>query len=169
MYCDFGNQAELYGNNIGLDAKSAMLVPNSQMHDIILGSQVAFINSGRYISRAWWLKGVKLCLYWRSTSVALPYVRAACPDPMDYCTLRQPLYTVTAVTNVLNASSHQLELPKHMLTLWYLRTDVTLLAIPLPMLLTLQIQFNQGHLGSHVLLCHLDHDLHLFACLLLPR
>ncbi|KAJ6117924.1 hypothetical protein N7523_005731 [Penicillium sp. IBT 18751x] len=144
---------ELYGTNIGLDAQTAMLVPESQMHDMILGSQLAFMNWIWYICFIWCLKGVMLCLYWRLTdrigiwrrrlvklaSTLCVVTWLACllthvlicapvhrnwqikPYPGAHCTLRQPLYVVTAVTNIL--------------------TDVILVAIPIPMLLPLQINF----------------------------
>ncbi|KAJ5958953.1 uncharacterized protein N7479_006103 [Penicillium vulpinum] len=57
----------LYGNNIGLDEQTAMLVPDSKMSDMILGSKLAFMNWIWYICYIWCLKGVLLCLYWKLT------------------------------------------------------------------------------------------------------
>ncbi|OQE39909.1 hypothetical protein PENCOP_c006G05064 [Penicillium coprophilum] len=57
----------IYGNNIGLDEQTAMLVPDSKMADMILGSKLAFMNWIWYICYIWCLKGVLLCLYWKLT------------------------------------------------------------------------------------------------------
>ncbi|KAJ5144496.1 hypothetical protein N7476_005066 [Penicillium atrosanguineum] len=144
---------ELCGNNIGLNAKIALLVPESQIHDMILGSKLAFMNWIWYISYIWCLKGVMLCLYWEWMQKLwrrhlVTVVSALCvttwlacllmhvcictpvpqnwqikPYPGDHCTLRQPLYRVTAVLNVL--------------------TNVCLLTIPIPVFITLQITFKK--------------------------
>ncbi|CDM35709.1 unnamed protein product [Penicillium roqueforti FM164] len=57
----------VYGNNIGLDEQTAMLVPDSKISDMILGSKLAFMNWIWYICYIWCLKGVLLCLYWKLT------------------------------------------------------------------------------------------------------
>lgn len=59
--------AGILGNNIGLNAETAMLVPESQIPDMVLGSKLAFMNWIWYMSYIWCLKGVLLCLYWKLT------------------------------------------------------------------------------------------------------
>ncbi|KAJ6092686.1 hypothetical protein N7486_007975 [Penicillium sp. IBT 16267x] len=123
---------EKYGNNIGLTAVTAMEVPDSEVPRMILGSKLAFTNWIWYISYIWSLKGVLLCLFWKLTQgtraqrLVLAVVGfcilswLACilthicictpvthnwqikPYPGDYCTLRQPLYVVVAVLNVMS-------------------------------------------------------------------
>ncbi|KAL4880657.1 hypothetical protein BJY04DRAFT_219127 [Aspergillus karnatakaensis] len=137
------------GTNIGLDAESAMLVPDSQISDMIRGSKLAFMNWIWYICYIWCLKGLLLCLYWKltagtwhrhlvvGTSAFCGVIWLACvlthvcictpvtrnwqiqPYPGDYCTLRQPLYVEIAVFNVIS--------------------DVCILIIPIPILTKLQI------------------------------
>ena len=60
-------RAEVYGNNIGLSEKTAMLVPESKMPDMILGSKLAFTNWVWYLCYIWCLKAVFLCLYSKLT------------------------------------------------------------------------------------------------------
>ncbi|CAG7947684.1 unnamed protein product [Penicillium nalgiovense] len=57
----------VYGNNIGLNEQTAMLVPDSKIPHMILGSKLAFMNWIWYICYIWCLKGVLLCLYWKLT------------------------------------------------------------------------------------------------------
>lgn len=61
----------MYGNNIGLNAVTAMEVPDSKIALMTLGSKLAFTNWIWYISYLWSLKGVLLCLYWKLTLVIL--------------------------------------------------------------------------------------------------
>lgn len=61
----------MYGNNIGLNATTALEVPDSEIPLMTLGSKLAFTNWIWYISYLWSLKGVLLCLYWRLTLVNL--------------------------------------------------------------------------------------------------
>ncbi|KGO75892.1 hypothetical protein PITC_033380 [Penicillium italicum] len=61
---------EVYGNNIGLNEQTAMLVPDDKMSVMILGSKLAFTNWIWYICYIWCLKGVLICLYWKLTSDA---------------------------------------------------------------------------------------------------
>jgi hypothetical protein len=65
----------LYGNNIGLNEQTAMLVPDSKVADMILGSKLAFMNWIWYICYIWCLKGVLLCLYWKLTYVNVPSIK----------------------------------------------------------------------------------------------
>lgn len=53
----------LYGNNIGLNEQTAMLVPDAQVPHLELGSKLAFMNWIWYLCYIWCLKGVLLCLY----------------------------------------------------------------------------------------------------------
>lgn len=46
-----------------------MLIPTSQMSNMILGSKLAFMNWIWYMCYIWCLKGVLLCLYWKLTYV----------------------------------------------------------------------------------------------------
>ncbi|KAJ5805553.1 uncharacterized protein N7503_003155 [Penicillium pulvis] len=122
----------LYGNNIGLNAVTALEVPDSKIALMTLGSKLAFTNWIWYISYLWSLKGVLLCLYWKLTqglrtqrlvlaAVGFCIVSwLACilthicictpvthnwqikPYAGDNCTLRQPLYVVIAVLNVMS-------------------------------------------------------------------
>ncbi|KAJ6035051.1 uncharacterized protein N7446_009811 [Penicillium canescens] len=139
----------LFGNNIGLNDKTAMLVPDSKMHNMILGSKLAFMNWIWYICYIWCLKGVLLCLYWKLTQglwhrhlvtaaggfcvvtwlacllthicLCTPVERnwQIKPYPGDNCTLRPPLYIVIAVFNVLS--------------------DLCIILIPIPILAKLQV------------------------------
>ncbi|KAJ5775877.1 uncharacterized protein N7511_000888 [Penicillium nucicola] len=61
----------VFGNNIGLNDKTALLVPDSKIHNMILGSKLAFMNWIWYVCYIWCLKGVLLCLYWKLTYVNL--------------------------------------------------------------------------------------------------
>ncbi|KAL3484717.1 hypothetical protein BJX62DRAFT_248176 [Aspergillus germanicus] len=140
---------DILGTNIGLNEETAMLVPESQIPDMIRGSKLAFMNWIWYICYIWCLKGVLLCLYWKltagtwhqhvvsATSIFCVIIWLACvlthvclctpvyrnwqiqPYPGDYCTLRQPLYVQIAVFNVLS--------------------DVCILVIPIPILAKLQV------------------------------
>ncbi|KAJ6072431.1 hypothetical protein N7467_010516 [Penicillium canescens] len=139
----------LFGNNIGLNDQTAMLVPDSKMHNMILGSKLAFMNWIWYICYIWCLKGVLLCLYWKLTQgiwyrhlvtaaggfcvvtwlacllthicLCAPVERnwQIKPYPGDNCTLRGPLYIVIAVFNVLS--------------------DLCIILIPIPILAKLQV------------------------------
>ncbi|BCS23518.1 uncharacterized protein APUU_31743A [Aspergillus puulaauensis] len=139
----------ILGTNIGLDAETAMAVPESQFENMILGSKLAFMNWIWYICYIWCLKGVLLCLYWKLTagtwhrhlvvgsSVFCGIIWLACvlthvcmctpihrnwqiqPYPGDHCTLRQPLYVEIAVFNVLS--------------------DICIIVIPIPILAKLQV------------------------------
>ncbi|KAJ5199460.1 hypothetical protein N7491_011335 [Penicillium cf. griseofulvum] len=139
----------LYGNNIGLNEQTAMLVPDSKMADMILGSKLAFMNWIWYICYIWCLKGVLLCLYWKLTQGTwhrhlVTAASAFClitwlicllthiglcspveknwqikPYPGDNCTLRGPLYIVIAVFNVMS--------------------DACIILIPIPILAKLQV------------------------------
>jgi len=64
--------SEILGNNIGLNAKTAMLVPESKIPNMILGSKLAFMNWIWYLCYMWCLKGVLLCVYWKLTCVNTP-------------------------------------------------------------------------------------------------
>ncbi|OQE19994.1 hypothetical protein PENSTE_c014G00153 [Penicillium steckii] len=142
-------EMELLGNNIGLNAKSAMLIPPNQISDMVLGSKLAFMNWIWYMCYIWCLKGVLICLYWKLTSgtwhrhlvvgtsvfcvvswlvcilthicICTPIYRnwQIKPYPGDYCTLRQPLYIVIAVLNVLS--------------------DICIIVVPIPILTKLQV------------------------------
>lgn len=57
----------VFGNNIGLNTQTAMLVPDNKVPAMILGSKLAFMNWIWYICYIWCLKGVLLCLYWKLT------------------------------------------------------------------------------------------------------
>ncbi|KAJ5661187.1 uncharacterized protein N7484_000559 [Penicillium longicatenatum] len=144
---------EMYGNNIGLTAVTALEVPDRQMPKMILGSKLAFMNWIWYISYLWSLKGVLLCLYWKLTqgtrtqklvlaAVGFCIVSwLACilthicvctpithnwqikPYAGDNCTLRPPLYVVVAVLNVMS--------------------DVMIMVIPILMLGKLQVAFQR--------------------------
>ncbi|KAL4989897.1 hypothetical protein BDW68DRAFT_175453 [Aspergillus falconensis] len=139
----------ILGTNIGLNEKTATLVPENKISDMILGSKLAFMNWIWYICYIWCLKGVLLCLYWKltagtwhqhlvaGTSVFCVVIWLVCvlthfflctpvyrnwqiqPYPGDHCTLRQPLYVEIAVFNVLS--------------------DVCILVIPIPILAKLQV------------------------------
>ena len=50
-----------------------MLVPESKIADMIIGSKLAFMNWIWYICYIWCLKGVLLCLYWKLTYVNSSY------------------------------------------------------------------------------------------------
>ncbi|KAJ5176540.1 uncharacterized protein N7482_002417 [Penicillium canariense] len=138
-----------YGTNIGLTEQSAMLVPDSKVPDMILGSKLAFSNWIWYMTYIWCQKGVLLCLFWKltqgtwhthlvaGTAVLCVVTWLACilthvclctplyhnwqikPYPGDHCTLRQPLYVVIAVLNVI--------------------TDICIMLIPIPILTKLQV------------------------------
>jgi hypothetical protein len=71
-------QLGVYGNNIGLNEQTAMLVPDSKIPHMILGSKLAFMNWIWYICYIWCLKGVLLCLYWKLTYVNVPPISDLC-------------------------------------------------------------------------------------------
>ncbi|KAI1831345.1 hypothetical protein DTO006G1_7252 [Penicillium roqueforti] len=159
----------VYGNNIGLDEQTAMLVPDSKISDMILGSKLAFMNWIWYICYIWCLKGVLLCLYWKLTYVNLPPIngllsisktsqtRNLAPSPSysncsilpDYlvdlpldaynCTLRGPLYIVIAVFNVVQVTSKRPQSPEPHTNTMINRSDTCILLIPIPILAKLQI------------------------------
>ncbi|KAJ5723930.1 hypothetical protein N7488_001965 [Penicillium malachiteum] len=108
---------EIYGSNIGLNKTTAMEVSDSEMPDMILGSKLAFMNWIWYMSYLWCLKGVFLCLYWKLTNWQIK------PYAGDNCTLRQPLYVVIAVLNVIS--------------------DLMIMIIPILMLNKLQVAFER--------------------------
>ncbi|KAJ5609708.1 hypothetical protein N7528_010275 [Penicillium herquei] len=144
---------EIYGSNIGLNKTTAMEVPDSEMPDMILGSKLAFMNWIWYMSYLWCLKGVFLCLYWKLTqgtrtqrlvlgavifcilswlACLLTHICICTPIPKnwqikpyagDNCTLRQPLYVVIAVLNVIS--------------------DLMIMIIPILMLNKLQVAFER--------------------------
>ncbi|CAG7942766.1 unnamed protein product [Penicillium salamii] len=139
----------IFGNNIGLNEQTALLVPDSKVPDMILGSKLAFMNWIWYICYIWCLKGVLLCLYWKLTQgtwhrhlvtaasgfcivtwlVCLLTHICLCtpvtqnwqikPYAGDNCTLRSPLYIVIATFNVLS--------------------DICIILIPIPILAKLQV------------------------------
>lgn len=139
----------VFGNNIGLNTQTAMLVPDNKVPAMILGSKLAFMNWIWYICYIWCLKGVLLCLYWKLTQgtwhrhlvtaasgfcvltwlvcllthvgLCTPVTRnwQIKPYPGDNCTLRGPLYIVIAVFNVMS--------------------DVCIILIPIPILAKLQV------------------------------
>ena len=53
------------GNNVGLDKKTALEVPNRDIPHLVLGSKIAFMNWLWYITFIWCLKGVLLALYFK--------------------------------------------------------------------------------------------------------
>lgn len=55
------------GSNIGLTTETAMLVPDSQVPQLVTGSKLAFTNWIWYMCYIWCLKSVLLCLYWKLT------------------------------------------------------------------------------------------------------
>ena len=57
----------IYGNNIGLNAETAMQVPDSEVPRLIKGSKLAFAAWIFYIGLVWSLKAVLLFLYNRMT------------------------------------------------------------------------------------------------------
>lgn len=61
--------AGVFGNNIGLNATTAMQVPGSQAQKLVTGSKLAFMNWIWYLCCIWCLKGVLLCLYNKLTYV----------------------------------------------------------------------------------------------------
>ncbi|CAG7921990.1 unnamed protein product [Penicillium olsonii] len=139
----------IFGNNIGLNEQTALLVPDSKIDKMILGSKLAFMNWIWYICYIWCLKGVLLCLYWKLTQgtwhrhlvnaasgfcvvtwlvcllthvcLCAPVTRnwQIKPYAGDNCTLRGPLYIVIAVFNVLS--------------------DICIILIPIPILTKLQV------------------------------
>ncbi|KAJ5237733.1 hypothetical protein N7489_007824 [Penicillium chrysogenum] len=126
----------VYGNNIGLNEQTAMLVPDSKIPHMILGSKLAFMNWIWYICYIWCLKGVLLCLYWKLTYVNVPPI-----SDLYNCTLREPLYVVIAVFNVLQVTLRG-PIPRteelHPNTMTY-RSDACIILIPIPILAKLQI------------------------------
>lgn len=57
------------GSNIGLNEKSAMEVPDSEVHKLQQGGIYAFVAWISYICLVWSFKGVLMFLYNRITSV----------------------------------------------------------------------------------------------------
>ncbi|KAL2860814.1 uncharacterized protein BJX67DRAFT_386262 [Aspergillus lucknowensis] len=132
----------LFGNNIGLDYKTAELVPDHMVPRIRKGSQLAFAAWVFYILLVWSLKGVVIFLYSRITTGLwqhrlVKFVSAFCiitftasillhmcqcipiqrnwqvkPFPGDSCTKRTLNYVVIEVLNIL--------------------TDASIIIIPLP-------------------------------------
>ncbi|OQE26158.1 hypothetical protein PENFLA_c007G03346 [Penicillium flavigenum] len=146
----------VYGNNIGLNEQTAMLVPDSKIPHMILGSKLAFMNWIWYICYIWCLKGVLLCLYWKLTEGTwhrhlVTAASAFCVVTwlvcllthicLYNCTLREPLYIVIAVFNVLQVTLRgpipRTEEP-HPNTMTY-RSDACIMLIPIPILAKLQI------------------------------
>lgn len=89
------DSAGLYGNNIGLNAQTAMQVPDEQVPRLELGSKLAFMNWIWYLCYIWCLKGVLLCLYNKLTSVPPPQPLPWCcnsfqpPQLANYCTEKE--------------------------------------------------------------------------------
>lgn len=72
QYRSLANDNEgVFGNNIGLNATTAMQVPDTQVPKLVLGSKLAFMNWIWYLCYVWCLKGVLLCLYNKLTYVPL--------------------------------------------------------------------------------------------------
>ena len=67
----FNRGPEVYGSNIGLNEKTAELIPDEKVSDIRKGSICAFIAWVTYICMVWAFKGVLVFLYNRLTYVAL--------------------------------------------------------------------------------------------------
>ncbi|KAH9906912.1 hypothetical protein F4778DRAFT_778344 [Xylariomycetidae sp. FL2044] len=135
----------VYGNNIGLDEKTALEVPDSEVPRLVEGSKHAYAAWIFYIVLIWVLKGVLLLLYnkltmglWQHKLAKLMMVISvltflaslfwhifSCfptykawqikPFPGDACTLRQGNYIIITILDVV--------------------TDLGIIAIPLPMLL----------------------------------
>lgn len=199
-------QIGVYGNNIGLNEKTAMLVPDSKISDMIIGSKLAFMNWIWYICYIWCLKGVLICLYWKLTYVNIPPINGLCdywaylkfhrqgtwhrhlvtaaasfclitwlicllthicicrpvernwqikpytggksrqsalPDnprltKTDNCTLREPLYIVIAVFNVMQVTPKRPQIPESNPNIM-IRSDACIILIPIPILAKLQI------------------------------
>ncbi|KAK4870076.1 hypothetical protein LT330_005130 [Penicillium expansum] len=123
----------VYGNNIGLNEKTAMLVPDSKISDMIIGSKLAFMNWIWPVERNWQIK---------------PYTggksrQSALPDnpkltKTDNCTLREPLYIVIAVFNVMQVTPKRPQIPESNPNIM-IRSDACIILIPIPILAKLQI------------------------------
>ncbi|GAB1194351.1 hypothetical protein APSETT444_003596 [Aspergillus pseudonomiae] len=64
----FNRGPEVYGSNIGLNEKTAELIPDEKVSDIRKGSICAFIAWVTYICMVWAFKGVLVFLYNRLTN-----------------------------------------------------------------------------------------------------
>ncbi|KAJ5909069.1 hypothetical protein N7495_001751 [Penicillium taxi] len=100
---------ETLGSNIGLTTATALQVPDSQVQTMELGSKLAFMNWIWYMCYMWSLKAVLLWLFWRLTKgtksqkIVLASAVFCLVSWLAYhCTLRQPLYVVICVLNVLS-------------------------------------------------------------------
>jgi len=62
-------KADVYGSNIGLNEKTAMEVPDSQVASLRTGSIHAFVAWVSYVFMVWSFKGVLMFLYHRLTCV----------------------------------------------------------------------------------------------------
>lgn len=143
----------VFGNNIGLNAVTAMQVPDSQVPRLELGSKLAFMNWIWYLCYIWSLKGVLLCLYnkltqgtrrqhlvWAASAfcamtwlacmlthicICTPITRnwQIKPYAGDSCTIRGPNYIVIAVMNVIS--------------------DIVIILIPIPLLIKLQVPLHR--------------------------
>lgn len=105
------DSAGLYGNNIGLNAQTAMQVPDEQVPRLELGSKLAFMNWIWYLCYIWCLKGVLLCLYNKLTSV-LPSPSLALPPQQpskltqlaNYCTEKERTASTSSGPHPASAS-----------------------------------------------------------------
>ncbi|EME47820.1 hypothetical protein DOTSEDRAFT_69676 [Dothistroma septosporum NZE10] len=74
-------------NNVGLNEVTAMLVPDSQIPAMTLGSKLAFMNWIWYISLIWALKGVLLTIYVKlGTGVARQEMAVKIFSVFTFCT-----------------------------------------------------------------------------------
>ncbi|GME23932.1 uncharacterized protein K452DRAFT_318259 [Neofusicoccum parvum] len=143
----------IYGYNTGLTTETALLVPDSQLPSLVLGSKIAFGVWITYICYVWSLKIVLLSLYrrvtmglWQQKLVTFMYgacavTFTACivthfsicrpvhknwqvrPYPGDNCAVHTPLYYVVSILNVT--------------------TDLGILVIPFPILFKARIPVGQ--------------------------
>ncbi|KAK4631633.1 hypothetical protein CLAFUW4_02810 [Fulvia fulva] len=75
------------GNNIGLNEETAMLIPDSQVPAVTLGSKLAFMNWIWYISLIWSLEGVLWTIYVKlGTGVARQEVAVKAFSIFTFCT-----------------------------------------------------------------------------------
>ncbi|CAG8907157.1 unnamed protein product [Penicillium egyptiacum] len=122
----------VYGNNIGLNEQTAMLVPDSKISHMILGSKLAFMNWIWYICYIWCLKGVLLCLYWKLTQGT--WHRHLVTGAAAFCVITWLICLLTHICICMPVEQN-----------WQIKpyaggkSDACIILIPIPILAKLQI------------------------------
>ncbi|KXT03794.1 hypothetical protein AC578_739 [Pseudocercospora eumusae] len=143
-----------FGNNIGMNAQSAMEVPDWKVPDLTLGSKLAFLNWFWYINLIWCLKGILLMVYVKlGTGVARQELLVKGVCVFNFCTWLACILTHTLICTPPHKSWQIKPYPGDNCTMrkpnYYViailnsLTDLAIIMVPMPLLFKVKVRLSR--------------------------